>query len=143
MKEIHKVLIRLSKTHRKLAYKEFSKVGLTEGQPKILDFLVKNNGCIQKDISVSCRIEPATVTSVLSNMEKNELIYRSQNSENRRVLNVFLTDKGVAAQKQVRRIFEDLDELCFKDFSEKEKLEAIEFFNRIQNNLDGKDEDND
>lgn len=142
MKELHKAIIKLSKTHRKLAFREFAKIDLTEGQPKILSFLAKNNGCIQKDIADNCRIKPATVTSVLANMEKAELIYRSQNSENRRILNVFLTDKGVKAQKQVGIIFNKLDDLCFKGFSEEEKLQAIELLDRIQSNLDGKEDDN-
>ncbi|WP_291570869.1 MarR family winged helix-turn-helix transcriptional regulator [Clostridium sp. UBA4548] len=142
MKELHKAIIKLSKTHRKLAFREFAKIDLTEGQPKILSFLAKNNGCIQKDIADNCRIKPATVTSVLANMEKAELIYRSQNSENRRILNVFLTDKGVKAQKQVGVIFNKIDDLCFKGFSEEEKLQAIELLDRIQSNLDGKEDDN-
>jgi DNA-binding MarR family transcriptional regulator len=139
MQKLHKVIIRLSKAHRKAAHIEFSKIGLTQGQPKVLDFLVLNNGCIQKDIAENCKIEPATVTSLLANMEKSELVYRTQNSDNRRILNVFLTDKGFAAQKQVTKIFCALDELCFKDFSDKEKNEAINLFTRIQNNLDGKE----
>lgn len=142
MKELHKVLIRLINSHRRTAHREFNKVGLSKGQPKILDFLVLNNGCIQKDIADSCHIEPATVTSLLANMEKRELIYRSQNSENRRILNVFLTDKGIEAQKQVIRIFNGLDELCFKGFSEDEKTQTIELLTRIQNNLDEGEKDN-
>lgn len=136
MKELHKVLIKLINSHRRTAHREFNEVGLSKGQPKILDFLVLNNGCIQKDIADNCHIEPATVTSLLANMEKKELVYRSQNSENRRILNVFLTDKGIEAQKKVIKIFNGLDELCFKGFSEDEKTQTIELLNRIQNNLD-------
>jgi DNA-binding MarR family transcriptional regulator len=139
MEKLHKVIIKLFKTHRKTALAEFCKIGLTQGQPKVLDFLVLNNGCIQKDIAENCRIEPATVTSLLANMEKNALVYRTQNSENRRILNVFLTDKGITMQKQVTKIFNALDELCFKDFSEQEKTDAINLLIRIQNNLDGKE----
>jgi len=142
MKELHRVIIRLFKTHRKTAHKEFIKVNLSEGQPKVLNFLVQNNGCIQKDIAEHCNIEAATVTSLLSNMEKNELVYRSQNSDNRRILNVFLTEKGIEAQKQVKKIFNNLDELCFKDFSEKDKIETIKLLTRIQNNLNGKENNN-
>ena len=139
--ELHKVLRKFFKTHRSLLDKEFYKIGLTKGQPKVLDFLVMNNGCIQRDIAESCNIEPATVTSLLSNMEKNGLIYRSQNNENRRILNVFLTEKGIEAQKQVSKIFGAMDELCFKGFSEKEKGDALKIIERIQNNLDGKEND--
>jgi DNA-binding MarR family transcriptional regulator len=126
----------LFRAHRCKAHGEFNKVGLTRGQPKILNFLVNNNGCIQKQIAESCKIDPATVTSLLLNMEKRQLIYRTPNSENRRVLNVFITDKGTEAQKQVEKIFNYLDERCFDGFTEEEKAEAMKLITRLQNNLE-------
>lgn len=143
MQELHKVLINLFRTHRKIVHIEFNKVGLTQGQPKVLDFVASNSGCIQKDIAENCRIEPATVSSLLSLMEKKELLYRSQNSENRRILNVFLTDKGIEAQKQVTEVFNNIDDICFKDFSPEEKMEALRLFTKIQNNLNEKGKIND
>ncbi len=72
-------------------------------------------------------------------MEKKELIYRKPNSKNRRILNVFITHSGMAAEKKLRKIFDYLDELCFRGFSEEEKIAAIKLLNSIQNNLDGED----
>jgi len=106
---LHMTLIRLSKTHRRKAHAEFSKLGITQGQPKILDFLSINDGCIQREIAYNCNIEPATVTSILSIMEKAELIYREQDLKDKRVLKVFLTEKGKIAQKEVEKIFNLID----------------------------------
>lgn len=139
MEQLHKIIIKLSKAHRKAAHVEFCKVGLSEGQPKILNFLIENDGCIQRDIAENCRIKPATVTSILAIMEKKELIYRNQNPNNRRILNVFLTEKGIEAQRQVGKIFSELDEICFRGFSEEEKIEAINLLLRIKDNIVGKD----
>jgi DNA-binding MarR family transcriptional regulator len=136
MDTLQKVLINLLKTHRNRIKSEFSKIGLSEGQPKILNYLMKNNGCIQREIAENCKIKSATVTSVLSIMEKKELIYRNQNDENRQILNVFITDSGILAQKEVIKIFNYLDELCFHNFSKEEKATTIRLLNGIQNNLD-------
>lgn len=132
---LHMTLIRLSKTHRRRAHAEFSKVGITGGQPKILDFLSVNDGCIQREIANNCNIEPATVTSILGIMEKSELIYRNQDPKDKRVLNVFLTDKGKTAQKEVERVFNLIDKECFKGFSEEEKSETINLLNRLYKNM--------
>lgn len=132
---LHMTLIRLNKTHRRRTHEEFSKIGLTIGQPKILDFLSENSGCIQKELSESCNIEPATVTSILANMEKAELIYRAQNSKDRRILNVFITEKGKDAQREVEKIFNLIDEECFKGFSEAERIQAINILNRLYVNI--------
>ncbi|QCX34711.1 MarR family transcriptional regulator [Caloramator sp. E03] len=128
---LHISLMKLIKAHRQRATEEFGKIGLTKGQPKILDYLSKNNGCIQRELAENCHIEPATVTSLLSNMEKANLIYRIANSKDRRVYNVFLTEKGMEVQKQVERIFYLIDEECFYGFSEEERKEAIDILNRL------------
>lgn len=132
---LHMTLIRVSKTHRRKTHAEFSKVGITEGQPKILDFLSVDDGCIQREIANNCNIKPATVTSLLSIMEKTELIYRKQDPKDKRVLKVFLTDKGKMAQKEVERVFNLIDMECFKGFSEQEKTETIKILNRLYANM--------
>lgn len=134
---LHMALIKLNKAHRKRTHEEFTKVGLTLGQPKILDFLSKNDGCIQRELAESCNIEPATVTSILANMEKSGLIYRTENPKDRRVLNVFLTDKGKKSQREVEKVFNLIDEECFKGFSEEEKRQAIHILNRLYENIAG------
>lgn len=140
---LHMALINLITSHRRKIRTEFNKVGLTQGQPKILDFLFENDGCIQREIAQNCKIEPATVTSLLTNMEKREFIYRIKNSENRRILNVFLTDKGKKAQIEVARTFYSIDNQCFKGFSEKEKIQTVEFLNRLCENLVRDENNND
>lgn len=132
---LHMSLIKLCKAHRRRTHEEFSRIGLTLGQPKILDFLLENDGCIQRKLSESCNIEPATVTSILANMEKSELIYRTQNPNDRRVLNVFLTDKGRDAQREVEKIFRYIDEECFQGFSEEERLITMEILSRLYENM--------
>ena len=88
---LHSSLIRLNKIHKKMAKKEFQKVDLTEGKPRLLDFIISNPGCSQREIASCCKIEPATATSILSSMEKEELIYRERNPKDKRILNVSQT----------------------------------------------------
>lgn len=135
---LHCSLIRLTKIHRKMAKKEFQKVNLTEGKPKLLDFIISNPGCSQRKIASCCKIEPATATSILAAMEKEELIYRERNQNDRRILNVFLTEKGIEAQKKVEKVFLELDEVCFDGFSKQERIDAINTLNRLYENLSKK-----
>ena len=68
-------------------------------------------------------------------MEKEKRIYRERNTKDKRILNVFLTEKGIEAQKKVEKVFLELDEICFDGFSEKERIEAINTLNRLYENL--------
>ena len=132
---LHSSLIRLNKIHKKMAKKEFQKVDLTEGKPRLLDFIISNPGCSQREIASCCKIEPATATSILSSMEKEELIYRERNPKDKRILNVFLTEKGIEAQKKVEKVFLELDEICFDGFSEEEYETYIHLKGRILENV--------
>ena len=56
----------MRKTHFRRSRVEFGKIGITKGQPRILDYLSENDGCIQREIAKHCHIEPATVFSKVS-----------------------------------------------------------------------------
>ncbi len=132
---LHGSLIRLNKAHRKMAGYKFKEINLTEGKPKILDFLADNPGCSQREVATYCRIEPATTTNILAGMEKEELIYRERNPKDKRILNVFLTEKGKKSQMKVGKVFMELDEICFDGFSEEERSQTINLLNRLYENL--------
>ena len=50
--------------------------GLTSGQPKVLDYLLRHDGAIQKEIAIFCHIEPASLTAILNGMENKGYIKR-------------------------------------------------------------------
>ena len=79
---------------QKQLFASLKHTGLTSGQPKILDYLQDHNGATQKDIALACHIEAASLTSILSGMEKKGMIERKALNGNRRSLHVFLTEKG-------------------------------------------------
>ena len=59
-------------------------LGLTPGQPKILEFLAAQGEHEQKAIADYCEIEPATVGSILTRMEAAGLVTRRNRPGNRR-----------------------------------------------------------
>jgi DNA-binding MarR family transcriptional regulator len=140
---LHILLIHIIKRHKDVVEKKFEAHGVTYGQPKILRFLARNDGCIQRELAKSCHIKPATVTNLLALMEKAELIERRQNPKDKRVLNVYLTEKGRAAQKKVEEIFVEIEGMCLEGFSEEEIDQLMDYFVRIEANLKRREENND
>lgn len=138
-KLFHRSFIRTSKAHRHVCHHSFQTLGLTAGQPKILDYLARSKGCSQKELSQHCHIEPATTTSLLSTLERQQLIFREPNRQDRRILNVYLTEEGKRRQKMAKELMEQIDEQCFEGFSEEERRQTIEYLNRIYENLKGKE----
>lgn len=95
--------------------------GLTPGQPKILEFLETGEGSQQKDIAAACRIEPATVTSLLSYMEQAQLIERREEKGDHRSQHVYLTPKGRQAAQKTIRALDRTVEIAFKGIEHEQK----------------------
>lgn len=107
---------------------------LTAGQPKILDFLLGNEGLEQKDIARVCHIEPGSLTILLNRMEQYDLIERRSMNGNRRSYYIFLTEKGKNQAKIVKKSFQKIEEKIFLGFSEKEQSDLLEKLTRIYEN---------
>ncbi len=113
----------------------FSQAGILFGQPPVLDYLYNNDGCIQNDLACALRLEPATITSVLSNMERDGLIERRPNENDKRVSQVFLTDKGREVRLVARNIVAETAKECFKGFSEDDMSKAIDMMMHMKANM--------
>ena len=106
MESLHYLLM---KSHAMLSRRilaQAGKLGLTSGQPKVLDFLWKYQEADQKTIAAYCEIEPATVGSILLRMENCGLIVRRQKDGNRRSLYVSLTPAGRETAAKLMDIFD-------------------------------------
>ncbi|WP_078555947.1 MarR family winged helix-turn-helix transcriptional regulator [Bacillus alkalicellulosilyticus] len=136
-KRFHKLLVGTSNLHYRKSTSQFSALGLSPGQPKILETLIDLEGCMQKELAEACEVEPATITSILPGMEKNDLIKRETivNAPGKRALSVRLTEKGKAMEREVATIFHDVEEECFRGFTEEEKETFLSLLERVHNNM--------
>lgn len=109
--------------------------GLSSGQPKVLEFLLEHDGCMQKEIAHACSVEAASVTSLLNKMERDGLVQRKIPQDNRRVSQVWLTEAGRQKAQIVRDTFTKLEERLFKGFTSRERQSLLDMLQRIQENL--------
>lgn len=108
-----------------------SKIGLTSGQPKVLDFLWQVQEADQKTIAAHCEIEPATVGSILLRMENAGLVIRRNKEGNRRSLYVSLTEEGREAAKSLQEIFKSVEEEAMQDLTEQERQMLEEILSKM------------
>ena len=109
--------------------------GLNYGNPKIILYLLGNEGCQQSDIARYCYVKSATLSTVLSNMERNGVIERKHLEGNKRSYAIYLTDKGREAFKAVWSQLENATNIAFSDFSEEEIDEFRSYLRRIIANM--------
>ena len=132
---LHYLLMANHMTFQKQLFANVKSLGLTTGQPKVLDYLQDHDGSSQKEIAKGCHIEPATLTSLLAGMEKKELITRSMKEGDRRMLYVSMTKKGWKLQSQINAEFSRLEQMAMQNMSEEDKAMLIQLLSQIYENM--------
>lgn len=122
--------------------RRIGKVGLEYGisgmQAKILGFIYINSSkkdIFQKTIEEEFDIRRSSVTSVLTLMEKNELIKRSSVSEDGRLKKIILTDKGIEVNKLVYKEIVKIEEIISNILSKDELDVFISNLVKLNNSI--------
>ena len=121
---------------QKILFANIRDSGLSLGQPKVLDFLKDHDGAVQKDIAKGCHIEPASLSTILTGMEKSGLITRETNENNRRNLYIYMTDKGKAICEQLTEHFSQIEKKALSGFTEEEIENILTYLTKIHKNLE-------
>ncbi|TCK97721.1 DNA-binding MarR family transcriptional regulator [Natranaerovirga hydrolytica] len=130
------LLTKVIKLRRKKLHTLLSEIDMHPGQHAILYLLWEEDGQTQKALCTKVMIKPSSTTVVLQRMEKNGLVTREMDLEDKRISRVYLTDKGKAIKPMVDQTLKTMEEKCYKDFNEKD-LEAFKsFLKRIEKNLE-------
>lgn len=110
-------------------------LGLSVGQPKILDFLAENDGCAQKELAALCGIEPATVSRLLDKMEVEGLITRSAAPGCKRTVRIRITDLGRERRQAFAAVRSAVEERELAGFTPQEREAFYSYLTRLRRNL--------
>ena len=134
-RSFHHILMKAYFAMHKSVMAEAQKIGLTSGQPKILELLYERDGVEQKTIAAHCEIEPATVGNLLGRMESAGLIERRRLGGNRRSLYVYLTDAGRDAAARMEEIFAAAEKRALEGVTDVERAELRKMLAGIYDNI--------
>ncbi|ACT01150.1 MarR family winged helix-turn-helix transcriptional regulator [Paenibacillus sp. JDR-2] len=67
---------------------------LTEGQLNVLDILLRHEPMKPSELLQYLATTPAAITTLLDRMERNELIVRTRDNQDRRIVWVSVSEKG-------------------------------------------------
>lgn len=114
-------------------------IGLSPGQPRILNYLSRRNNCMQKEIARALDIEPATVSRILNNMVEAGLVQRSSLAERKRAECISITDKGRESYQKWQRLCVEMEASAMQGFTAGEQDQFIDYLCRMYHNLSGKE----
>ena len=126
MQSLHHLWMKTYLRLNRMVLTQTAKLGLSPGQPKVLEYLFLHGENEQKAIAMHCEIEPATVGNILSRMEAAGLVVRRQKPGNRRSLYVSLTEKGEALAVHLTEIFAAAEAQMTASLTEQEKQQPYQ-----------------
>jgi DNA-binding MarR family transcriptional regulator len=101
--------------------------GVSIGMWYFLRALWEEDGISQRALSQRVGMMEPTTASALTNMERKGFVRRVRNRVDRRIVNVFLTERGRALREQLLPLAADVNQMALLDLSGEElsRLRAI------------------
>lgn len=130
-------LLGASSAHAEASREAFAALGLTEGQPKILYILKRQDGHVQKELASICGIRQSTLTVLLARMEELNYIRRETCyvSGRKRAYKIYLTDEGRKKAEMLENVVEELEEMSFRGFSMEDRKNILIMLSKIEENM--------
>ncbi|KTD10891.1 MarR family transporter transcriptional regulator [Legionella gratiana] len=118
-----------------VANKNLDKLGVTYAQTVFLVRLWEKDGQNQIELAKSAGLKQPSVVRILDRMERDNLITRVRNKEDRRVFNFYLTEKAKDACKKLEDHANEMHGIATFDVAQKEIEELNQLITKIISNL--------
>ncbi len=109
---------------------------VTIPQSFILYCLQEENGVTLKEIGARTMIDSSSMTVLVDKLEKDKLVERRLDPQDRRAIRVFITEKGVQVAAQIVNINYEFNALLYDLLGEGNQKEFIHAINNLINGLD-------
>ena len=131
---------RLTRAHHMASAVVFDKFGIREfGQPMILFALERygKDGSIatQKELAEHLGVSQPTTAVSLKFLERHGCVSKVTDERDMRRNRIAITEKGLEVAEKFREAFRELDEAMYSGFTEEEKTQIAEIYEKITKNL--------
>ena len=112
---------------------------LTVSQAYVIDFISmegKHRDIFQKDLEKEFDLKRSSISLMLNNMEKNDLIQRIPVAEDARLKKIILTEKAITLNKKISNAIDSVENKLCKDITLEEINMFYKVLNKIRNNLE-------
>ena len=129
------LLAQCSQSYRALSDAFMDQIEMHRTQAMVLWKLFVQEGMIQSEIAQQLSVQGATITDILQRMEEAGLVSRRRDSEDNRLVRVYLTDAGRDKERSIIEQFLKLEDTIFNGFKESERAQLGQYLMRALNNM--------
>lgn len=135
---IRELMARGERARKQIFSPLLSEFGLTpgQGQARILYYLLLKDHVTQKELADNCHFEVTTMSRNLDKLEKLGLLIRQNNPDCRRSFLICLTDKGIAEAKEIKKVFEQFEQIVSDGITKQELEVFLKVMTRMCDNME-------
>ena len=133
------LISRIKQTGTRIFDRMLADSGIDEfngAQGRILYVLWQNDEISISSLSAQTSLANTTLTAMLDRMENSGLIVRKADPKDRRNRLIVLTEKAKSLKGDYIRISQEMNELYYMGFTEKEIVQFESYLQRVLNNLE-------
>lgn len=116
-------------------YRVTSDVGLHQGQLPVMEYIIRNEGCTQKEIADRLKVTPASIAISTKRLQKAGLIQKKTDESNLRCNKLYATELGIEMSLKCRNRFDEFDKRLFAGFADNELLALKDYLDRMIRNI--------
>lgn len=105
--------------------------GRPSAQNRILLMLNESDGISQRDMTTLLQLRPQSVSQTLGKLESGGLVERRQNSRDKRVFNIFLTEEGKLRASELVKDRPDFAAEFLAPLNEAEKQQLFDILGKL------------
>ena len=135
LEALDRLLGQICRLHHARAHTLLEELGLYRGQPPLMWALVAEPGLAHSELATRLHVTAATVSKMVSRMEKLGILETRTDAEDQRISRVFLTPAGLALHARAGAVAQQLGAEAFEGFSAEDLGQLEGFLRQIQRNL--------
>jgi MarR family transcriptional regulator for hemolysin len=130
------LLKKAARLFEQVANKKLDSLGVTHAQTVMLIRLWEADGQNQIELATSAGLNQSTVVRLLDRMERDDLIKRVRNTDDRRVFNFFLTAKSKKICQKLEGHSLEMTTIAHHALSKKDFEKLSQLLTAVTNNLE-------
>ena len=132
------LLSRAARSMKRALDAKLSEYAITSTQYVVLEKLWETDGLSLTELGKSLDFDGTTITGISDRMERDGLLERRRESEDRRVVNIFLTDKGKKLKEKLAHCASDVNSAALESLSKTERAHIGTMLERIWETMTNK-----
>lgn len=132
---VGQLLVRITALTKRLADQRMAVHGLTSAQWKPLWMLETGKGSTAQELTCLMNSDPGATTRMLDRLEAKGLVVRERSADDRRVVQLRLTDAGRDAVRDVPYVLAELNNQALRGFTRAEFEQFKDYLQRVQRTL--------